>query len=126
MAKICLVVTKVSARRGEDGPWIPAYSREELTSAVHDNLRNLGLEVVDIVNLRAMFDVHGPAEGSIEDPFTVLAELQQKGLIRHLGLSNVTPAQIVEAQRIAPIACIQNQYNLAQRADDSLIAALAQ
>jgi aryl-alcohol dehydrogenase-like predicted oxidoreductase len=120
-----VIVTKVSVRRGEDGSWIPAYSREELTSAVHDNLRNLGLDVLDVVNLRAMFDVHGPAEGSIEAPLTVLAELQQKGLIRHLGLSNVTPAQIAEAQRIAPIVCVQNQYNLAQRADDVLIADLA-
>jgi aryl-alcohol dehydrogenase-like predicted oxidoreductase len=120
-----VIVTKVGARRGKDGSWIPAYSREELTSAVHDNLRNLGIGVLDVVNLRAMFDVHGPAEGSIEAPFRALAELQQKGLIRHLGLSNVTPAQIAEAQRIAPIVCVQNQYNLAQRADDALITDLA-
>jgi aryl-alcohol dehydrogenase-like predicted oxidoreductase len=89
-----VIVTKVSVRRGEDGSWIPAFSREELTAAVHDNLRNLGLDVLDVVNLRAMFDVHGPAEGSIEAPITALAGLQQKGLIRHIGLSNVTPAQI--------------------------------
>ena len=120
-----VIVTKVSVRRGEDGSWIPAFSREELTAAVHDNLRNLGLDVLDVVNLRSMFDVHGPAEGSIEAPFTALAELQQKGLIRHLGLSNVTPAQIAQAQRIAPVVCVQNQYNLAQRADDTLIADLA-
>jgi len=120
-----VIVTKVSVRRGEDGSWIPALSREELTTAVHDNLRNLGLDVLDVVNLRAMFDVHGPAEGSIEAPITALAELQQKGLIRHIGLSNVTPAQIAEAQRIAPVVCVQNQYNLAQRADDALIADLA-
>jgi aryl-alcohol dehydrogenase-like predicted oxidoreductase len=120
-----VIVTKVSVRRGEDGSWIPALSREELTTAVHDNLRNLGLDVLDVVNLRAMFDVHGPAEGSLEAPFTTLAELQQKGLIRHLGLSNVTPAQIAQAQRIAPVVCVQNQYNLAQRADDALIADLA-
>jgi pyridoxine 4-dehydrogenase len=120
-----VIVTKVSVRRGEDGSWIPAFSREELTTAVHDNLRNLGLDVLDVVNLRSMFDVHGPAEGSIEAPFTALAELQQKGLIRHLGLSNVTPAQIAQAQRIAPVVCVQNQYNLAQRADDTLIADLA-
>jgi pyridoxine 4-dehydrogenase len=120
-----VIVTKVGARRGKDGSWIPAYSREELTSAVHDNLRNLGVDVLDVVNLRAMFDVHGPAEGSIEAPFSALAELQQKGLIRHLGLSNVTATQIAEAQRIAPIVCVQNQYNLAQRADDALITDLA-
>lgn len=119
------IVTKVSARRGEDGSWIPAISREELTAAVHDNLRNLGLDVLDVVNLRSMFNVHQPAEGSIEAPLTVLAELQQKGLIRHIGLSNVTPSQIAEARRIVPIVCVQNQYNLAHRADDALIAELA-
>jgi len=120
-----VIVTKVSCRRGEDGSWIPAYSREELTAAVHDNLRNLGLDVLDVVNLRSMFDVHGPAEGSLEAPMTVLAELQQKGLVRHIGLSNVTPTQIAEARRIAPIVCVQNQYNLAHRADDALIGDLA-
>ena len=120
-----VVVTKVSARRGEDGSWIPALSREELTAAVHDNLRNLGLDVLDVVNLRSMFNVHQPAEGSLEAPLTVLAELQQKGLIRHIGLSNVTPAQIAEARRIVPIVCVQNHYNLAHRADDVLVAELA-
>ena len=120
-----VIVTKVSARRGEDGSWIPALSREELTGAVHDNLRNLGLDVLDVVNLRSMFSVHQPAEGSIEAPLTVLAELQQKGLIRHIGLSNVTPAQIAEARRIVPIVCVQNHYNLAHRTDDALIADLA-
>ncbi|MBV8819897.1 MAG: aldo/keto reductase family oxidoreductase [Acidobacteriaceae bacterium] len=120
-----VIVTKVSARRGEDGSWIPAFSREELTTAVHDNLRNLGLDVLDVVNLRSMLGIHAPVEGSIEAPLTALAELQQKGLIRHIGLSNVTPAQVVEAQRIAPIVCVQNQYNLAQRADDALITDLA-
>jgi len=120
-----VIVTKVSCRRGEDGSWIPAYSGEELTAAVHDNLRNLGLDVLDVVNLRSMFDVHGPAEGSLEAPMTVLAELQQKGLVRHIGLSNVTPTQIAEARRIAPIVCVQNQYNLAHRADDALIGDLA-
>jgi pyridoxine 4-dehydrogenase len=120
-----VIVTKVGARRGHDGSWIPAFSREELTAAVHDNLRNLGLDVLEVVNLRAMFDVHGPAEGSIESPITALAEVQRKGLIRHIGLSNVTPAQIAEAQRIAPIVCVQNQYNLAHRADDGLISDLA-
>jgi pyridoxine 4-dehydrogenase len=120
-----VIVTKVSVRRGEDGSWIPAFSREELTAAIHDNLRNLGLDVLDVVNLRSMFSIHGPAEGSIEAPFTVLAELQQKGLVRHIGLSNVTPAQIAEARQIAPIVCVQNHYNLAHRADDGLIADLA-
>jgi pyridoxine 4-dehydrogenase len=120
-----VIVTKVSVRRGEDGSWIPAFSREELTAAIHDNLRNLGLDVLDVVNLRSMFSIHGPAEGSIEAPLTVLAELQQKGLVRHIGLSNVTPAQVAEARRIAPIVCVQNHYNLAHRTDDALIADLA-
>ncbi|HZW79088.1 MAG TPA: aldo/keto reductase family oxidoreductase [Candidatus Deferrimicrobiaceae bacterium] len=120
-----VIVTKVSARRGEDGSWIPAFSAEELTVAVHDNLRNLGLNVLEVVNLRSMLSIHAPAEGSIEAPVTVLAELQQQGLIRHIGLSNVTPTQVAEARRIAPIVCVQNQYNLAQRADDPLIADLA-
>jgi len=120
-----VIVTKVSARRGEDGSWIPAFSPEELTAAVHDNLRNLGLDVLDVVNLRCMFSIHEPAEGSIEEQITVLAELQQKGLVRHIGLSNATPAQIAEARRIAPIVCVQNHYNLAHRADDALIADLA-
>jgi pyridoxine 4-dehydrogenase len=120
-----VIVTKISVRRGEDGSWIPAFSREELTAAVRDNLRNLGLDVLDVVNLRSMFSIHEPAEGSIEAPLTVLAELQQKGLVRHIGLSNVTPAQIAEARQIAPIVCVQNQYNLAQRTDDALIADLA-
>jgi pyridoxine 4-dehydrogenase len=120
-----VIVTKVSVRRGDDGSWIPAFSREELTAAVHDNLRNLGLDVLDVVNLRSMFSIQEPAEGSIEAPLTVLAELQQKGLVRHIGLSNVTPAQIAEARQIAPIVCVQNQYNLAHRTDDALIADLA-
>ena len=120
-----VIVTKVSARRGEDGSWIPAFSREELTAQVHDNLRNLGLDVLDVVNLRSMFSVHAPAEGSIEAPLTVLADLQQKGLIRHIGLSNVTSAQVGEARRIVPIVCVQNHYNLVQRADDALIEDLA-
>jgi aryl-alcohol dehydrogenase-like predicted oxidoreductase len=117
-----VILTKVSARRGEDGSWIPAFSREELTAAIHDNLHNLGL---DVVNLRSMFSIHEPAEGSIEAPLTVLAELQQKGLVRHIGPSNVTPAQIAEARQIAPIVCVQNHYNLAHRTDDALIADLA-
>lgn len=119
-----VIVTKVSARRGQDGSWIPAFSREELTQAVHDNLRNLGLDVLEIVNFRSMFDMHGPAEGSIEAPLTVLAGLQQQGLIRHIGLSNVTPRQIEEGRRIAPIVCVQNFYNIAQRSDDGLIDSL--
>jgi pyridoxine 4-dehydrogenase len=120
-----VIVTKVGARRGEDGSWIPAFSPEELTPAVHDNLRNLGLDVLDVVNLRSVFSIHGPAEGSIEASLTVLAELQRKGLVRHIGLSNVTPAQIEEARRIVPIVCVQNLYNLAHRTDDALIDDLA-
>jgi len=120
-----VIVTKVSARRGEDGSWIPDFSREGLTTQVHGNLRNLGLDALNVVNLRAMFNHFQPAEGSIEAPVTVLAELRQKGLIRHIGLSNVTPAQIAEARRIVPIVCVQNEYNLAHRADDGLIADLA-
>ena len=120
-----VIVTKVSARRGDDGSWIPAFSREELTKAVHDNLQNLGLDTLDVVNLRGMFNTHEPAEGSIEGQITVLAELQKEGLVRHIGLSNVTPTQIAEARRVAPIVCVQNQYNLAHRADDPLIDDLA-
>ena len=120
-----VVVTKVGARRGADASWIPALSAEELTQAVHDNLRNLSLEVLEVVNLRITGRVHGPAEGSIAAPLTALAELQRKGLVRHIGLSNVTPAQIAEGRRICEIVCVQNHYNLAQRADDPLIDALA-
>jgi aryl-alcohol dehydrogenase-like predicted oxidoreductase len=120
-----VIVTKISARRGEDGSWIPALSPEELTRAVHDNLRNLGLDVLDVVNLRSMFAIHEPAEGSIEPFLTVLAELQRRGLVRHIGLSNVTPTQVDEARRIVPIVCVQNAYNVAHRADDALIDALA-
>lgn len=119
------IVTKVGAKRGADASWLPAMSKEDLSQAVHDNLRNLGVDVLDVVNLRSMFSVHGPAEGSLEEPLTVLAELQQRGLIRHIGLSNVTPTQIGEGQRICQIVCVQNQYNLAHRADDALIDALA-
>ncbi len=120
-----VIVTKIGARRGADGSWHAAFSREEIAQAVHDNLRNLGLDVLDVVNLRAMFDVHGPAEGSIEAPLAVLAELRERGLVRHIGLSNVTPAQIAEGQRICEIVCVQNHYNLAHRTDDSLIDDLA-
>ncbi|MBO0753258.1 MAG: aldo/keto reductase family oxidoreductase, partial [Bradyrhizobiaceae bacterium] len=120
-----VIVTKIGARRGEDGSWLPAFSPEELARAVHDNLRNLRLDVLDVVNLRCMFSVHGPAEGSIEAPLAALAELQRQGLVRHIGLSNVTPAQIAEGRRIAPIVCVQNHYNLAHRTDDALIDDLA-
>ncbi len=116
-----VIVTKVAARRGDDASWIPAVSPQELTQAVHDNLRNLGVDVLDVVNFRSIFDVHGPAEGSIEEQVTVLADLQRKGLIRHIGLSNVTRAQIAEGRRICEIVCIQNHYNLAHRDDDALI-----
>jgi aryl-alcohol dehydrogenase-like predicted oxidoreductase len=120
-----VIVTKVGARRDGDGAWLPALSPEQLTTAIHDNLRNLRVDVLDVVNVRGMFDSHGPAEGSMEAQLTVVAELQQKGLIRHIGLSNVTATQIAEARRIAPIVCVQNQYNLAHRADDALIDDLA-
>ena len=119
------IVTKVGARRGADGSWIPAMSPDELTQAVHDNLRNLGVDVLDVVNLRSMFDVHGPAEGSLEAPLTGLAELQRKGLVRHIGLSNVTPTQIAEGRKICEIVCVQNYYNLAHRDDDALVDDLA-
>ena len=120
-----VIVTKIGARRGADGSWLPAFSPEALTQAVHDNLRNLGLDVLDVVNLRSMFDTHGPAEGSIEAPLTVLAELQRQGLVRHIGLSNVTPTQIAEGRRICEIVCVQNYYNAAHRTDDALIDDLA-
>ncbi|RYX98248.1 MAG: aldo/keto reductase family oxidoreductase [Comamonadaceae bacterium] len=119
------LVTKIGAMRGEDASWLPAFSAAELGQAVHDNLRNLGLDVLEVVNLRIMFDVHGPAEGSIEEPLTALAELQRQGLVRHIGLSNVTRTQVAEGRRIAGIACVQNQYNLAYRGDDALIDELA-
>jgi len=120
-----VIVTKVSVRRGDDGSWIPAFSREELTQAVHDNLRNLALDVLDVVNLRSMFDALHPDEGSLEAPVTVLADLQRQGLVHHIGLSNVTPTQIAEARRICEIVCVQNYYNLAHRDDDDLIDDLA-
>lgn len=121
-----VIVTKVGARRGEEGSWLPAFSAKELTQAIHDNLRRLGLDVLEVVNLRSLFGIHGPAEGSIEAPLTALAELQERGLVRHIGLSNVTARQIAEGRRICKIACVQNHYNLAERADDALIDALAQ
>jgi aryl-alcohol dehydrogenase-like predicted oxidoreductase len=120
-----VIVTKVGARRGEDGSWIPAFSPEELAQAVHDNLRNLGLDVLDVVNLRSTHGMLEPAEGSIEGPLTVLADLQRTGLVRHIGVSNVTPAQVEEARKIAPIVCVQNSYNVVHRRDDALIDDLA-
>jgi aryl-alcohol dehydrogenase-like predicted oxidoreductase len=120
-----VIVTKVSARRDDKGGWIPAMSPAELTQAVHDNLRNLGLDVLEVVNLRSMLDVHGPKEGSLEAPLTALAELQHQGLIRHIGLSNVTSRQVADGRRICPIVCVQNLYNLAHRADEALLQELA-
>jgi pyridoxine 4-dehydrogenase len=120
-----VIVTKVGAVRGEDASWIPARSPADLVRAVHDNLRNLGVDVLDVVNLRHMGDGHGPSEGSIEEPFSALAELQRQGLIHHLGLSNVTSAQVAQARGIAEVVCVQNHYNLAHRADDALVDALA-
>jgi pyridoxine 4-dehydrogenase len=121
-----VIVTKVGARRGEDKSWLAAVSRQELIDAVHDNLRNLGLDQLDIVNLRMVgASPSTPSDESIEPPLTVLAELQQEGLIRHLGLSSVTPRQVAEGQKIARIVCVQNLYNVANRADDPLIENLA-
>ena len=125
-AKNMVIVTKVGAKRGADASWHPAQSPAELTSAVHDNLRNLGVDVLDVVNLRIMGDVQKPSEGSIEPQFTALAELQRQGLIRHLGLSNATSAQVAQAQRIAEVVCVQNHYNLVHRHDDALIDELGQ
>ncbi|GGY46678.1 aldo/keto reductase family oxidoreductase [Pseudoduganella albidiflava] len=119
------IVTKIGARRDSQGDWLPAFSREELTQAVHDNLRNLGLEALEVVNLRAMFSVHGPAEGSLEEPLAVLAGLREQGLVRHIGLSNVTATQVREARRMVPVACVQNHSNLVHRGDDALIQELA-
>jgi pyridoxine 4-dehydrogenase len=120
-----VIVTKIGARRGDDGSWIPAPSPEELTRGVHDNLRNLGLDVLDVVNLRSTLALHEPAEGSIERPLTVLADLQRQGLVRHIGLSNVTPAQIAEGRDICEVVCVQNHYNLVHRNDDAVIDDLA-
>src|SRR5690348_7521552 len=122
-----VIVTKIGARRGADGAWLPALSPSELTQAVHDNLRNLGRDVIDVVNFRSMHGAdHGaPAEGSIEEPITVLADLQRKGLVRHIGVSSVTPNQVIEVRRLCPIVCVQNHYNLAHRTDDALIDSLA-
>jgi pyridoxine 4-dehydrogenase len=119
-----VIVTKIGARRGADASWIPALSRQEIIDGVHDNLRNLGLDKLDVVNLR-VGGIEGPVEASIAEPLTVLAELQQQGLIQHLGLSNVSPTQLTEAQKIAKIVCIQNLYNVAHRHDDAFIDDLA-
>jgi len=119
-----VIVTKLGARRGPDKSWPHARSRQELIDGVHDNLRNLGLDRLDVVNLR-VGAVERPSEGSIEEPLTVLAELKRQGLIRHLGLSNITPGQLDEGQRITEIVCVQNMYNVAQRNDDSFVDELA-
>jgi aryl-alcohol dehydrogenase-like predicted oxidoreductase len=121
-----VIVTKVGAVRGSDGAWLPALEPEDIERGVHDNLRNLGLDVIEVVNMRMMGNVHAPAEGSLEKQVTALAELQRRGLVRHIGLSNVTAAQITEAQRIAEIVCVQNHYNLVHREDDTLIDDLAE
>ncbi|WP_438750409.1 aldo/keto reductase family oxidoreductase [Pararhizobium sp. O133] len=120
-----VIVTKIGATRGADASWNPAFSKEALTQAIHDNLKNLGLDVIEVVNLRAMFDVHGPAEGSLEEPLSVLADLQRRGLVKHIGLSNVTAKQVADGRRITDIVCVQNQYNLAHRDDDAFIDQLA-
>lgn len=120
------LVTKIGARRDDKGAWLPAFSAQELTQAVHDNLRNLQLDVLDVVNLRIMFSAHGPAEGSIAEPLSTLAELQQQGLVRHIGLSNVTAMQVAEAQKMVPVVCVQNMYNIVNRSDDALVDSLAQ
>lgn len=122
-----VIVTKIGARRGPDASWLPASSPQALTDAVHDNLRNLRLDVLEVVNLRIMPATrgHGPGEGSIEAPLSALAELQHRGLVRHIGLSNATPTQIAEGRRIAEIVCVQNHYNLIHRDDDALIDDLA-
>jgi aryl-alcohol dehydrogenase-like predicted oxidoreductase len=120
-----VIVTKLGAVRGADASWLPAISRAALTQGVHDNLRNLGVDAIDVVNLRVMGRIHGPSEGSIEEPFTALAELQRQGLIRHLGVSNFTSAQVAEARRIAEVVCVQNHYNIVHRDDDALIDELA-
>ncbi|HEX6041302.1 aldo/keto reductase family oxidoreductase [Longimicrobium sp.] len=121
-----VIVTKVGAVRGEDASWNPAQSPAELERAVHDNLRNLGVDALDVVNLRLMGDGHGPSESSVAERFTALARLREQGLIRHLGLSNATARQVEEARGIAPVVCVQNLYNLANREDDALVDSLAE
>lgn len=120
-----VIVTKIGARRDDKANWLPAFSAQELRQAVEDNLTNLGLQQLDVVNLRLMFGTHQPEEGSLEAPLSVLAELQQQGLVRHIGLSNVTMTQIEEAKKICKIVCVQNHYNLVHRHDDDMIDALA-
>lgn len=119
------IVTKVGARRDEKGGWLPAFSSEELTRAVEDNLQNLGLDVIPVVNLRSMFDVHHPQEGSLERELETLIKLKERGFIQHIGLSHVTAKQVADAQKMTPIVCVQNMYNLANRQDDALIDQLA-
>ena len=123
--KDLVIVTKVGAVRGEDGSWNPAQKPEDLERGVHDNLRNLGVEAIDVVNMRITGALHEPSEASIEPQFTALAKLREQGLIRHLGLSNVTSTQVAQARSIAPVVCVQNMYNVANRSDDALIDELA-
>ncbi len=120
-----VIVTKVGARRDSKGGWLPAFSPEDLTQAVEDNLRNLGLEVMEVVNLRSMLDVHAPAEGSLEPQVEAMIKLKERGLVKHIGLSNVTAKQVADAQKMTPIACVQNLYNLANRQDEALVDQLA-
>ncbi|MDI9222818.1 aldo/keto reductase family oxidoreductase [Pantoea sp. EA-12] len=120
-----VIVTKVGARRDSKGGWLPAFSPEDLTQAVEDNLRNLGLEVMEVVNLRSMLDVHAPAEGSLEPQVEAMIKLKERGLVKHIGLSNVTAKQVSDAQKMTPIACVQNLYNLANRQDEALVDQLA-
>ena len=121
-----LIVTKVGAKRGSDASWDRADTPEELTEAVHDNLKNLGLDVLEVVNVRSMHSARGLAEGTLEPQITAIAELQRKGLVKHIGVSNVTPTQIAEARKLVPIVCVQNHYNLAHRDDDAVIDQLGQ
>lgn len=121
-----VIVTKVGALRGEDASWLPAQSPAQLTRAVHDNLRHLGLDRLDVVNLRLMGDIHAPSDGPLEEQFSTLARLREEGLIAHLGLSNATLGQVAQAQAIAPVVCVQNHYNLVHRADNALIETLAE
>jgi pyridoxine 4-dehydrogenase len=123
--KDLVIVTKVGATRGPQGSWDPAFSAEDLTSQVHDNLRNLGVDALEVVNLRIMFNALGPAEGSIEAQLSSLMKLQREGKVRHIGLSNVTPKQVEEGRAMTEIVCVQNLYNLAHRQDDALIDSLA-
>ena len=119
------IVTKVGARRDEKGGWLTAFTPQELVSAVEDNLRNLGLEAMEVVNLRSMLDIHQPKEGSLEPQLEAMIKLKERGLVRHIGLSNVTAKQVEDAQKLTPIVCVQNMYNLANRHDDALVDRLA-